>query len=92
MATTNSTALIPEMPIDQEHTGNISTSAMASSSGNSQASPRNTSAISAGTFVQLGSVEVSKSLQDGEKFVKWDEVSCFYNFLKANSSIAFTYL
>lgn len=41
-----------------------------------QQSPRNTSTMSTGgTCVQLGIVEVSKSLQDGEKFVKWDEVS-----------------
>lgn len=46
-----------------------------------QQSPRNTGggggAIttgSSGTCVQWGPVEVSKAMQDGEKFVKWDEV------------------
>lgn len=38
-----------------------------------QQSPRNTSTIA--NVVQLGYLDVSKSLQDGEKFVKWDEVS-----------------
>lgn len=26
-------------------------------------------------YVQMGSIEVPKALQDGEKFIKWDEVS-----------------
>lgn len=38
-----------------------------------QQSPRNTSTMT--NVVQLGYLDVSKSLQDGEKFVKWDEVS-----------------
>lgn len=42
-----------------------------------QSSPRNTACVvpSTGTYVSFGPVEVSKALQDGEKFVKWDEVS-----------------
>lgn len=40
-----------------------------------QQSPRNTSNAISGTYVQWGPVEVSKALQDGEKFVRWDEVS-----------------
>lgn len=36
-------------------------------------SPRNLA--SGGVAWQMGTVEVSKALQDGEKFVKWDEVS-----------------
>lgn len=44
-----------------------------------QQSPRNTGggtiASSNGTYVSFGLVEVSKLLQDGEKFVKWDDVS-----------------
>lgn len=42
-----------------------------------QQSPRNTSTggAASGTCVQWGPVEVSKPLQDGEKFVKWDDVS-----------------
>lgn len=60
---------------DQEHQDkSVITMATMASSG-SQASPRNTPS----TFVQLGLVEVSKSLQDGEKFVKWDEVSRFFS-------------
>lgn len=42
-----------------------------------QSSPRNTTGCvtpSTGTYVSFGPVEVSKALQDGEKFVKWDEV------------------
>lgn len=30
--------------------------------------------VSSGNAVQLKPVEVSKTLQDGEKFIKWDEV------------------
>lgn len=37
-----------------------------------QQSPRNTPTMA---NVQLGYLDVPKSLQDGEKFVKWDEVS-----------------
>lgn len=49
---------------------------------NPQQSPRNTSsnAMPTGTYVSFGPVEVSKPLQDGEKFVKWDEVSFFFEF------------
>lgn len=51
-----------------------------------QQSPRNTASggtsgsygsagtVSTGTCVQWGPIDVSKALQDGEKFVKWDEV------------------
>lgn len=31
--------------------------------------------MSNGTYVSTGPVEVLKALQDGEKFIKWDEVS-----------------
>lgn len=51
-------------------------------------SPRNTSsgALPSGTYVSFGPVEVSKALQDGEKFVKWDDVSLHINlFLNLNS-------
>lgn len=41
-----------------------------------QQSPRNTSTMA---NIQLGYLDVSKSLQDGEKFVKWDEVSAYYS-------------
>lgn len=51
-----------------------------SSSTNLQQSPRNVpNAISSGTYVSTGPIEVSQALRDGEKFVKWDEV-CF-NFI-----------
>lgn len=45
-----------------------------------QQSPRNTSsgALPSGTYVSFGPVEVSKALQDGEKFVKWDDVSLHF--------------
>lgn len=46
-----------------------------------QHSPRNTStgALPSGTYVSFGPVEVTKALQDGEKFVKWDDVSLHFN-------------
>lgn len=57
------------------------TSTATASSTIQQQSPRNTSTssstMSSGTYVQVGPIEVSKSLQDGDKFVKWDEVSFF---------------
>lgn len=71
MAALDSTTSVADQ---EQQDKNQSISAMATSASNSQASPRNT-VTPAGAFVQLGSVEVSKSLQDGEKFVKWDEVS-----------------
>lgn len=39
-----------------------------------QQSPRNTPSVST-VAVHAGTVEVSKALQEGEKFLKWDEVS-----------------
>lgn len=39
-----------------------------------QQSPRNTPSVSS-VAVRAGAVEVSKALQEGEKFIKWDEVS-----------------
>lgn len=41
-----------------------------------QQSPRKT-ANNQNVAVQAGIVEVSKILQEGEKFIKWDEVSVF---------------
>ncbi|XP_062547910.1 1-phosphatidylinositol 4,5-bisphosphate phosphodiesterase classes I and II isoform X1 [Armigeres subalbatus] len=43
-----------------------------------QQSPRNTGGQSVvnPTAVKLGTIEVPKALQDGEKFLKWDEESC----------------
>ncbi|XP_011296574.1 1-phosphatidylinositol 4,5-bisphosphate phosphodiesterase classes I and II isoform X2 [Musca domestica] len=32
--------------------------------------------LNTGTYVSTGPVEVSQSLQDGEKFIKWDDDSC----------------
>jgi hypothetical protein len=46
-----------------------------------QQSPRNAPTVST-VAVRAGSVEVSKTLQEGEKFIKWDEVSaCSFQFL-----------
>lgn len=42
-----------------------------------QQSPRNT-ANNATVAVQTGPIEVSKALQEGEKFIKWDEVSSIF--------------
>lgn len=41
-----------------------------------QQSPRNTPNVTT-IAVQTGQVDVSKALQEGEKFIKWDEVSFF---------------
>jgi hypothetical protein len=48
-----------------------------SASKSSQQSPRNT-AKNATVAVQTGPIEVSKVLQEGEKFIKWDEVSFIF--------------
>lgn len=47
-----------------------------SASKSNQQSPRNTASVSS-VAVRAGLVEVSKALQEGEKFIKWDEVSAF---------------
>lgn len=51
-----------------------------------QQSPRNTgggtTALPSGTCLSFGPVDVSKSMQDGEKFVKWDEVRHFHNIFQ----------
>ncbi|XP_053696372.1 1-phosphatidylinositol 4,5-bisphosphate phosphodiesterase classes I and II isoform X2 [Sabethes cyaneus] len=46
--------------------------------GKQQQSPRSASAMGVinPTAVKLGTMEVPKQLQDGEKFIKWDEDSC----------------
>ncbi|KAI8125628.1 5-bisphosphate phosphodiesterase classes I and II, 1-phosphatidylinositol 4 [Lucilia cuprina] len=31
--------------------------------------------LSTGTYVSSGPIEVSQAMQDGEKFIKWDDVS-----------------
>lgn len=49
---------------------------MASGDSKQQQSPRNTGQSSATTkAVRLATVDVSKALQDGEKFIKWEEVN-----------------
>lgn len=50
------------------------TGAAATASASSSAANANIGSTSSGTCVQWGPVEVSKAMQDGEKFVKWDEV------------------
>lgn len=49
---------------------------IAEGSGKQQQSPRNTGgqAVVNPTAVKLGTIEVPKALQDGEKFLKWDEI------------------
>lgn len=59
----------------QEQAAAASTSATSTSL---SASPRNsatTNSSVSGGGSQINSMEVSTALQDGEKFVKWDEVS-----------------
>lgn len=46
-----------------------------SASKSNQQSPRKTLPYNQNVAVQAGPVEVSKALQEGEKFIKWDEVS-----------------
>lgn len=31
--------------------------------------------LTTGTYVSSGPIEVSQAMQDGEKFIKWDDVS-----------------
>lgn len=50
-----------------------------------QQSPRNTASagnntVATSCHVQWGVVEVSKQMQDGEKFIKWEEVRRFFFF------------
>lgn len=54
----------------------IATTGATTTTNPQHSSPRNTASVipSTGTYVSFGPVEVSKALQDGEKFVKWDEV------------------
>lgn len=52
-----------------------------------QQSPRNTasggnSTVATSCHVQWGVVEVSKQMQDGEKFIKWEEVRLFIFLFK----------
>lgn len=56
------------------------TKASPSSTNQQQQSPRNTasSTLTTGTYVSFGPVEVTKALQEGEKFVKWDEVRTIF--------------
>lgn len=52
-----------------------------------QQSPRHTATTST-VAVRAGAVEVSKALQDGEKFIKWDEVSAFtFTFLISDKQV-----
>lgn len=62
---------------NEQQTPTKSLSSVGSSSAIQQQSPRNTVSTmpTTGTYVSTGPVEVSKALQDGEKFVKWDEDS-----------------
>lgn len=34
-----------------------------------------------GTYISTASVEVPQALQDGEKFIKWDDVSTIQTFI-----------
>lgn len=52
-----------------------------SASKSNQQSPRNTP-NAATIAVQTGQVDVSKILQEGEKFIKWDEVSSAQIFMR----------
>lgn len=79
-----------ETPSEQQprDRGAATTSAAATSSnnvnvnsgGSHQQARATSSTMGAGS---VGAVEVPKSLQDGEKFVKWDEVSRFGYYLKS---------
>lgn len=64
------------MKTEQQSPSKASSQALATN----QHSPRNMAksggnGSASGTYVSLGPLIVSKALQDGEKFVKWDEVS-----------------
>jgi hypothetical protein len=66
-----------------------------SASKSNQQSPRNTPNITNTIAVQTGQVEVSKVLLEGEKFIKWDEVSFHsmrYDFvMRAREEFFFCY-
>lgn len=73
-----STAAAAIMKNDNEQpTPTKTLSTVGSSGAIQQQSPRNTAlnVPTSGTYVSTGPIEVSKALQDGEKFVKWDEES-----------------
>lgn len=44
--------------------------------------------LNTGTYVSTGPVEVSQSLQDGEKFIKWDDVSKMVNLMEIVSIVS----
>lgn len=73
----SSTKSEQQSPTHQTSTKTSPSSSSTTVSIANQQSPRNTSsgALPSGTYVSFGPVEVSKALQDGEKFVKWDDVS-----------------
>lgn len=74
-----------QSPQHQTPTKSLSTSSQALAT--NQQSPRNmpkgggssSSTSTSSTYVSFGPLIVSKALQDGEKFVKWDEVSVIFN-------------
>lgn len=76
MATSTFTSKAEQQSPQHQTPTKASPSSSTAASMNPQQSPRNTSsgAMTTGTYVSFGTVEVSKPLQDGEKFVKWDEV------------------
>lgn len=55
-------------------TASALTSTLPDAPKSAQQSPRNTANPSSTIAVQTGAVEVSKTLLEGEKFIKWDEV------------------
>lgn len=76
----------PEQQSPQHQTPTKSSPSSSKTLTASQQSPRNIAkgggSLLTGTYVSFGTVEVSKPLQDGEKFVKWDEVSCLSTLIE----------
>lgn len=76
MATSALTSKSEQQSPQHQTPTKTSPSSSSATASNPQQSPRNTAtnAMTTGTYVSFGPVDVSKALQDGEKFVKWDEV------------------
>lgn len=76
MATSALTSKSEQQSPQHQTPNKTSPSSSSATASNPQQSPRNTAtnAMATGTYVSFEPVDVSKALQDGEKFVKWDEV------------------
>lgn len=68
-------------------TASALTSTLPDAPKSTQQSPRKMASVPSAVAVQTGQVEVSKVLQEGEKFIKWDEVSLFVPLLHTKRAL-----